>query len=372
MKSARAMSTSLSCKRGLVAACLLFLASLSGCAHNHPRDPLEPLNRGIYAFNDGLDTVILKPIAQGYRAVLPQFVRTGIGNFFSNLDDITVIANSILQLKIPQAASDIGRFAINSTLGLLGFLDVATHLGLEKHNEDFGQTLGYWGIGGGPYLVLPFLGPSSFRDAVGRWVDSYTDVVWREDHIRTRNQLYGTRVVQNRSRLLDTEKVLETAAIDEYAFIRDAYLQRRRNLVYDGNPPPEAEDDEPAPKPRSAVEPELKTVLVDRFGHVVAGEPYAGGIVPLLAEETSVPFAGVRPRIGVEPPRQPASLSPGAVSRVPPAEAEKSADAPAAVNSGASTLPAHSSAEKADDDAPAAVVTAAPIVRVWLAPDNGR
>jgi phospholipid-binding lipoprotein MlaA len=332
----------------IVAFLALLLAGVSGCATNNPRDPLEPLNRGIYAFNDGLDTVILKPVAQGYRAVLPQFVRTSIGNFFSNLDDITVIANGILQFKIPQAVSDLGRFLINSTIGLLGFLDVATELGLEKHNEDFGQTLGYWGIGSGPYLVLPFFGPSSFRDALGRWVDSFTDVVWQEDHIRTRNQVYGTRAIDNRARLLDTEKVLQTAAIDEYAFIRDAYLQRRRNLIYDGNPPPEPEDDEPAAKPRGRVDPELKTVLVDQFGQVVAGsEPATGGIAPLLTEETSKPLPKAETPARTIEGAKPTSQTPAAST------GEQIPHAP----------------ERADATVP--VTAPAPIVRVWLS-DTGR
>ena len=344
------MSTTKSFRQGLFAAFFaLLLAGVSGCATNNPRDPLEPLNRGIYAFNDGVDSVVLKPLAQGYRAVLPQVVRTGIGNFFSNLDDITVIANGILQFKIPQAASDLGRFLINSTIGLLGFIDIATQLGLEKHNEDFGQTLGYWGIGSGPYLVLPLLGPSSFRDALGRWVDSFTDVVWQEDHIRTRNQLYGTRAVDNRSRVLDTENVIRSAAeIDEYAFIRDAYLQRRRNLVYDGNPPPEPDDDEPAAKPRGRVDTELKTVLVDQFGQVVAGgETTTGGIAPLLTEETSQPL----PKAAA-----PERRSEGTSATQSPAA---STDEP---------LPPQTP-ERAD--ATAAPVAASPIVRVWLS-DTGR
>lgn len=255
-----------------IAASLLILASvLSGCAHHNVRDPLEPLNRGIYTFNDAVDKAVVKPLAQGYRAVLPQVVQTGISNFFSNLDDITVILNNLLQLKIPQAVSDTGRFVINSTIGLLGFIDVATHFGLEKHNEDFGQTLGYWGIGNGPYLVLPFLGPSSLRDGVGRWVDVRTDPVRWEDHIRTRNQLMVTRLLSTRARLLDSEKVLDAAAIDRYAFIRDAYLQRRRSLVFDGNPPPEKEDEDFNSKPSSEAAPGLGAVLIDQYGGIVAG-----------------------------------------------------------------------------------------------------
>jgi len=269
----------------LVAAILLLAtALLSGCAHNNPRDPLEPFNRGMYAFNDALDTVVLKPVATGYRAVAPSFVRTGVSNFFSNLDDITVILNGLLQLKIPQALSDTGRFLINSTIGLFGLIDVATHLGLEKHNEDFGQTMGYWGVGSGPYLVLPFFGPSSLRDGFGRIVDRRTDVVWREDHTRTRNQFFVGRVISNRAQLLDSEKLLETAAIDQYQFVRDAYLQRRRSLVFDGNPPPEPEDDEPPAKPRSQAPADSAptTVLVDERGFVVAGGSETGGIVPVL------------------------------------------------------------------------------------------
>lgn len=253
-----------------VTALLLLVTLFAGCAHNNPRDPLEPFNRGVYAFNDAVDSVVLKPLATGYQAVLPQFVRTGISNFFSNLDDVTVIFNNILQLKILQALSDTGRFLTNTTIGVFGFFDVATHLGLEKHNEDFGQTLGYWGIGSGPYLVLPILGPSSFRDGVGRLVDSKTDIVMHEDHIRTRNRTLAVRAVGARARLLESEKVIDTAAIDRYAFIRDAYLQRRRNLVHDGNPPPEPDYDGVTNKPRAErIQPTAST-LVDQFGNVVA------------------------------------------------------------------------------------------------------
>jgi phospholipid-binding lipoprotein MlaA len=272
-KSYAPMSAIKARTRSLVAVTVMLLgAALSGCASNNPRDPLEPLNRGIYAFNDVVDNTIMKPIATGYQWLLPSMVRSGISNFFSNLDDITVLLNGLLQLKVPQALSDTGRLVINSTIGLLGFVDVATQLGLEKHNEDFGQTLGYWGIGSGPYLVLPFLGPSSVRDAVGRWVDAFSDVVWQEDHIRTRNQFYGTRAVGARAHLLDSEKIIDTAAIDRYSFLRDAYLQRRRNLVHDGNPPPEPDDEDlnnNNNKPRSEVPTAPAATLVDSRGNPV-------------------------------------------------------------------------------------------------------
>ncbi len=284
MKSDVTMSANDPRARCLIGAVVLILAAaLSGCAHNNPRDPLEPFNRRVYIFNDTVDKMVLKPIATGYRAVLPQFVRTGVRNFFSNLDDITVIVNSILQFKIPQAASDTGRFVINTTLGVLGFVDVATHFGLEKHNEDFGQTLGYWGLGSGPYLVVPFLGPSSVRDGIGRLADGYTtDVVLQVDYIRARNIALGTRVVSQREQLLDSEKILDTAALDRYSFIRDAYLQRRRNLVYDGNPPPEDDFLLDEPEPRSESFEPLPSVLTDSFGNVVAS-PWPE-IEPLRAE----------------------------------------------------------------------------------------
>jgi phospholipid-binding lipoprotein MlaA len=173
-----------------------------------------------------------------------------VSNFFSNIGDVIVALNNLLQGKFSQAVSDVGRIAVNTTAGLLGVIDVATEIGLEKHNEDFGQTLGYWGIGDGPYLVLPLLGPSNLRDALGLIVDFNTDLITYVDPSRTRNILWGTRFVNRRSELLDTSKILDTAALDPYDFLRDAYLQRRRNLVFDGNPPPDKDDIEIKVKPK--------------------------------------------------------------------------------------------------------------------------
>jgi phospholipid-binding lipoprotein MlaA len=232
----------------LCVAVSLFL--LGGCATSgNPRDPLEGLNRGIYKFNDGVDNLIVMPAAGAYRDLVPDFIRTGVSNFFANINDVLIALNSLLQGKLLNAVSDVGRIAVNTTAGLLGLFDVATELGLEKHNEDFGQTLGYWGIGSGPYLVLPFLGPSSIRDGLGLLVDLKTDPMTYISHSRTRNQFYGAFFVSRRSELLEASKILETAALDPYEFVRDGYLQRRRNLVYDGNPPDE-NDIEIKVKPR--------------------------------------------------------------------------------------------------------------------------
>ncbi len=231
------------------------LALLGGCAstNNNPQDPLEPMNRAIYSFNDGVDKVLMKPVAEVYREVLPQFARTGVSNFFANINDVLIALNNLLQGKLPNAVSDVGRVVVNTTVGILGLFDVATEIGLEKHNEDFGQTLGYWGVSTGPYLVLPFFGPSNVRDGLGRMVDHQTDPITYVDPSRDRNQLWLARIVSTRAGLLDASNIMETAALDPYEFLRDAYLQRRRNLVYDGNPPPEKYDDdtETKMKPRS-------------------------------------------------------------------------------------------------------------------------
>lgn len=237
--------------RAMVLCGAVSLVLLGGCASTgNPRDPLEPINRGIYQFNDGVDKVLIKPAAEFYRFAIPDFMRTGVSNFFSNLNDVIVALNSLLQGKLAQAGSDAARLIVNSTVGLLGLFDVATGIGLEKHNEDFGQTLGYWGIGDGPYLVLPLIGPSSARDTVG-WVgDYYTWPVTYVESDRERNVLIAVRFVTARADLLEASRILETAALDPYEFVRDAYLQRRRNLVYDGKPPPDEDDLENGAKPK--------------------------------------------------------------------------------------------------------------------------
>lgn len=237
-------------KMRMVAICAVTgIAMLSGCASTGtPSDPLESLNRGIYTFNDGLDTVLVKPAAEIYQGVVPPVARTGVSNVFSNLNDVIVALNNLLQGKFAEGVSDVGRVLLNTTAGLFGLFDIATVAGLEKHNEDFGQTLGYWGIGNGPYLVLPLLGPSTLRDTVGRVGDYKADPVTYIDPTHDRNAAQGLRIISRRADLLNASRLLEVAAIDEYAFVRDAYLQRRRNLIYDGNPPRERFDVNHAPQ----------------------------------------------------------------------------------------------------------------------------
>lgn len=220
----------------MTAALLLATQLLTGCASAHnPDDPLEPFNRGVYHFNDSMDRAVVKPVAQGYDTVMPELGKIAINNFISNLDDVLVTANDLLQFKFAQAASDGARVLINTTFGLGGLVNVAHRL--KKHNEDFGQTLGYWGVGSGPYLVLPFFGPSSVRDGIGLYVDTSAGVPNRIDDIATRNQYYVGNFIHVRASLLDQGELLDEAALDRYSFMRESYMMYRKNLVYDGNPP---------------------------------------------------------------------------------------------------------------------------------------
>ncbi len=228
-----------------IVALITLVFVLSGCASPYNRkDPLEPLNRKIYKFNDTVDKAVVKPVAKGYETVVPQGIRIMIGNFFSNLNDVVVTINDLLQLKGRQAFSDAGRVFINSTIGFAGLVDVAGPSGYPKHNEDFGQTLGYWGVASGPYLVLPFLGPSTFRDGVGTVVDWQYYPLYRTTDVARRNSLIALQGVDTRASLLQSENILMQAALDPYTFLRDAYLQHRNSEVYDGNPPMEDEEDD--------------------------------------------------------------------------------------------------------------------------------
>lgn len=231
----------------LRAATVLALLLASGCASlsgpSPSADPLESFNRASFKFNETVDDAVMKPVAKGYVAVMPVFVRTGIGNAFGNISDVAIAANSLLQGKAADAATDVGRFLVNTTLGIFGLWDVATPMGLDKHNEDFGQTLGKWGMGSGPYVVIPFLGPSTVRDGFGRIADSPLGYWSHIDYIATRNSVYVTEAISDRAFLLGATNTLEEAALDKYNFVRDGYLQRRLRYVYDGKPPQEKLDE---------------------------------------------------------------------------------------------------------------------------------
>jgi phospholipid-binding lipoprotein MlaA len=221
---------------------MLFVVLLSGCAtgpNANPQDPLEPFNRGVYRFNDAVDGAILKPVASAYRDVTPVRVRQGVGNFFGNLEDLWSFVNNALQFKGRAAIDSLKRVGVNTFLGWGGVFDVATEMDIEKHTKDFGHTLGYWGLAPGPYLVIPLLGPSTLRDTVALPVDLKGDVVSDVRHIPTRNTATVLRAIDQRSDLLKAGTMLEEAALDRYSFTRDAYLQRRRSVIYDGNPPDE-------------------------------------------------------------------------------------------------------------------------------------
>jgi phospholipid-binding lipoprotein MlaA len=224
-------SSTLSLKVALAAATL---ALASGCATGpdaNPRDPLEPFNRGVQRFNDAVDEAVLKPVATTYVDVTPSPVRTGVTNFFGNLRDLWSSVNAALQLRPRESAENLMRFGVNTTFGLAGLLDIATEMGIPRTRIDFGQTLGRWGVASGPYLVLPFFGPSSFRDTVGLVVDSNADLVGDVDRVANRNSLYTLRVIDTRAGLLGAGNVLEGAALDKYSFTRDFYLNRRQSQI---------------------------------------------------------------------------------------------------------------------------------------------
>ncbi|MEC5396776.1 MlaA family lipoprotein [Uliginosibacterium sp. H1] len=208
-----------------------------------PRDPWEKFNRGVYAFNDAADTYVLKPVAETYVAVTPLPARTWVANFLGNFGDTWIAFNNLLQGKFGDAASDVGRILVNSTVGILGTFDVASEMGLEKHDEDFGQTLAVWGVGGGPFVEVPLFGPRTLRDGAALFVDKYVDPFRIIDRVAVRNTMAGMQIVSDRSFLLGAETVLDNAALDKYAYRRDFYLKRRTYLIYDGNPPRDDEEE---------------------------------------------------------------------------------------------------------------------------------
>jgi phospholipid-binding lipoprotein MlaA len=229
-------------RRALAAGALAAL--LGGCAGAPSKaDPFEPMNRAMYQVHDALDTAVAKPVAEGYKAVVPRFVRTMVANVFNNIDDLFSAVNGLLQGKPEKAGNDLGRVLVNTFFGFGGLIDVASDAGIERGNEDFGQTFAVWGFPQGPYLFVPLFGPTTVRDGTGVLVRIALGPVGYVPDVPLRNSLYGLGYVDLRAQALEASSIVDTAALDRYLFIRNAYLQRRRYLVYDGKPPPEAEDE---------------------------------------------------------------------------------------------------------------------------------
>jgi len=230
----------------------VFVLLLQGCTSLRgpdPADPLEPLNRKVTEFNDVADDLVLRPVAVFYGEVLPPVVKKGISNFFSNQSDVMSFFNSLAQLKLEAALKNAVRVGINTTVGIGGIIDWATEFNIEKQKEDFGQTLAYWGVSSGPYVVLPFFGPSTVRDTFGLWADTKTDVSQQLKDVGARNTLTLLRLTDKRERYLSLSDAVKQASLDPYTFTRDAYLQKRVNDIYDGNPPmvEDSEESDEAP-----------------------------------------------------------------------------------------------------------------------------
>lgn len=232
------MSTSKRITRWLILALITLL--LTACASvppgsaADPRDPFERYNRAMFSFNKTVDDKVLRPVATGYVNVIPDLIRTAIGNFFGNIGDVWTAVNNYLQGKPSEGTSDVARVVLNSTFGIVGLIDVATPVGLAQHDEDFGQTLGVWGVKSGPYLVLPIFGASTVRDGLARPVDLYVDPINQISNVSVENSARALRLVDDRAALLDSTHMMEDAALDPYLFVRDAYLQRRESRVRDG------------------------------------------------------------------------------------------------------------------------------------------
>jgi phospholipid-binding lipoprotein MlaA len=229
-------------RRWALGALLAMVGLMAGCAtvaNPDRRDPLESFNRGMFDFNSGVDRVVLKPVAKGYQAVVPQWARRGVGNFFNNLGDVWSAINNGLQARGEETGDSIGRVMINTTLGLGGVIDIASDLGIYRHSTNFGATLGRWGVYPGPYIVLPLLGPATLREVAALPVDQQGNLVTHVPDEATRTGLTVLNVVDLRAQYLRAGDVVNGAALDRYSFTRDAYLQRQRNADYDGNPPEE-------------------------------------------------------------------------------------------------------------------------------------
>ena len=305
---------------------------ISGCAtgpDRKPGDPFEPVNRAVFNFNDGLDRYVAVPVAKGYQKVTPQPLRTAVSNFFSNLGDLTNAANALLQLKITDATEDFVRFAFNSTFGLGGLLDWATPAGLPKHHQDFGLTLGHWGIPSGPYLVLPLFGPSTVRDSMGLIVDvKFNPLNYMEPAVR--NPLYVLQFVSVRSDLLGASDLLQQAALDKYSFVRDAYTQQRKARL-------RGTSDNAAPLPNYDDQGDSGASSAPAAGAPAAGalpnyaDPGDAAQAPNAASGAATGAPAGVPNYtdpGDTPASSAAGSTPGAPTVVPPADGTRPASAP--------------------------------------------
>ncbi|KHK60701.1 ABC transporter [Burkholderia sp. A9] len=320
----------------IIAATVAASAVLSGCAtgpNRNPDDPLEPMNRAVYKFNDTVDTNIAVPIAKGYQKVTPTPVRTAISNFFSNLGDLGNLANNLLQLRITDATQDLMRVAMNSVFGVGGLIDIATPAGLPKHHQDFGLTMARWGMPSGPYVVLPVFGPSTVRDGVGRAVDVRFNLL---NYIEpaARNPMYIAQFISARSDLLGATDLLKQAALDPYSFVRDAYLQQRKSLTYHGESASAAPPNYTEPGESGAVP-----------GAAPAVAPSVPGLPNYEDPGESGGASGTAPNNAPATPGLPQYDDPGADSAMPAsapaaAPAAASAAAPVAASAGATTTPA--------------------------------
>lgn len=285
-------------KHALRLAVVALATALGGCATtNNSRDPLEGFNRTMFGFNDKVDQVALKPAAQAYRTVLPNFVQTGVGNFFSNLGDVWTGINNILQGKINDGVTDFGRFTINSTFGIFGLVDLSSDAGIPKHKEDFGQTLGKWGIGPGPYLVLPLLGSSTLRDAAALPLDFKGDLWSYTRPVNVRNIGTGVRLLDARAAVLDASDLIEGAALDRYEFVRDAFLQRRQSRINDGEGPRVKPEDSTAPGHNQDAGPTLENGAPAAPAVPAGKSSQPDGAVPPLADVAALTdiLAGAEP-----------------------------------------------------------------------------
>jgi len=308
----------------IIAATVAASAVLSGCAtgpNRNPNDPLEPMNRAMYKFNDTVDTNIAVPIAKGYQKITPTPMRTAISNFFSNLGDLGNMANNLLQLRITDATQDLMRVAMNSVFGVAGLIDIATPAGLPKHHQDFGLTMARWGMPSGPYLVLPVFGPSTIRDGVGRAVDVRFNLL---NYIEpaARNPMYIAQFISARSDLLGATDLLKQAALDPYSFVRDAYLQQRKSLTYRGQ--------SASATPPNYAEP-------GEAGAVPAAAPAMPGLPNYEDPGEAGGASGAAPNNAPAAPGLPQYDDPGADGAMP---ASAPAAAPVAASAGATTAPA--------------------------------